>query len=485
MPSTGALPEGNADCGLPHDSGGTSIATLHPDTTLLRSRSLLLLAFAPLIAFAGEAPTSTVVIPAPDPAEPLIREAALHSPVMLEQELRVAQADAFRFRGWRQYMPYITANYQAGYFNLLTAADPNTPTGQGTFGGSYSVSAYHPIYQWGAIEAEKKSAFARENMTRDEAVIAWRSLVNDIRAKFMSAVVEKARIALLERRVEATRLRQERTDQEFKLGRIVEAQRQASLLELRNQELDLSHKKIELATLLSRLRGLTGAENFGLADLPADLPDIDWNDESLAASLNNFRKVGVDDAPENKQAKHASELYSNQRIMAESRELPSFNLGASVTQSPVERQGGFGMQTYLFAGLMGSWNIFDRQTTQENVRSLRVAERLVETRLTFGNRQRFTELENAVQQLKSARLARDLRRDIVKLRKDAVEEMKQRIKLGLSREEELSGVEDALLSSNLDLLNDRASILNAYHTFMAGIMLSPTDQLYSAPTNDR
>jgi outer membrane protein TolC len=452
---------------------------------LLSPKSLFLFAFAPLLAFAGEVPASTVVNPAPDPAEPLIRQAAMHSPSMLEQELRIAQADAFRFRGWRQYMPYIRADYQAGFFKLLSAADPNAQKDPGQFGGSYTVSAAYPLYQWGGIEAEKKSTLARENLTRDEAVIAWRALVNDIRAKFNEAVVAKARIALLEYRIIAVRARQERTEQEFRLGRIIDAQRKAGLLEVRNHELELSNRKIELATLISRLRGLSGAENYGITDLPSDLPDIEWDDNMLAARLNDFRKIGIEESPENRQAGHAIEMYENQRVMAESRELPSFNLGASVTQSPVQTPQGMGMQTYIFAGLMGSWNIFDRQATQEGVRSIRVAQRLVETRLNFGNRQRFTELDNAAHQLKASRSARDLRREILKLREEALDAMKQRVKLGLAQKEELTAAEDAILSAKLDLTNDRSIILNAYHAFMAGILLSPTDQLYTAPTNDR
>ncbi len=457
---------------------------------MIPTRLIPLCALAPLLALAASPDAAPTGAPpsediAPDPAEPLLRIAAAQSPVLLEQELRVAQADAFRFRGWRQYMPYISASYQAGYFNLINAADQNSKEGEGKFGGSYTISGYYPLYQWGAIEAEKKAAFARENLSRTEALIAWRNLVGDIRAKFNEAVIAKARIGLLERRLSDIRTKQEAADKDFKLGRIVEADRTAQLLYLRNQEIDLNRRKIELATLLSRLRGLSGAESFSLDDLPSDLPDIEWDDERIAARLADFKRLGVDDSPENRQARHATELYENQRVMAESRELPTFNLGTSINQTPVERNGGFGMQTYFFAGLMGTWNIFDRQTTQENVRSLRVAQRLVETRLNFGNRQRFTELENAALQLRSARQARDLRRDLVKLRADALEAARQRLALGLAKTEEISAAEDALLSAKLDLLGDRAGILNTYHAFMAGILLAPSDQFYSAPSNDR
>lgn len=409
----------------------------------------------------------------------------MHSPVMLEQELYVSQADAFRFRGWRQYMPYITANYQAGYFKQISQADPNAQKDPGQFGGSYSLAAIHPLYHWGAIEAEKKFAFARENKSRESAVIAWRKLVGDIREKFLKAVVDKAQINLLEKRLAVARLRMDRAEQEYKLGRIVEMERSAKLLELRNQELELTREKIALAGLLAKLRSLSGAEKYGVEDLPADLPDVEWDDGALTARLQDYEKMGVQDAPETREAKYAGEALANQRIMAEARELPSFNLGASVTQSPVQTPQGMGMQTYVFAGLMGSWNIFDRDTTRENVRSLRIAERLVDTKLNYGRKEGFTGLQNAIEQMKAARQARDLRRDIVKLREEALEAVKQRVGLGLAQSEDLSAAEDALLAARIALLGDRATILTAYHAFMAGVLLSPTDQLYTAPSNDR
>lgn len=453
-------------------------------------RYLTLLALTPFVVHAAQSDnftTRTTSVPefaAADPAEALIREAALHSPLMLEQELRIAQADAFRFRGWRQYMPYITANYQAGYFTLISAADPNAKEGSGYFGGTASLSAYYPLFQWGAIAAEKQFAFARENMAREEAVIAWRALVKDIRERLLEAVVAKAKIALLDRRTTNARNQQVRTEQELKLGRIVEAEKTARLLTLRNLELDLSRKKIELASILSKLRGLSGSEKLGVEDIPSDLPDINWDEPLLRARLADYEKVGLEDSPEHRLARHASEFYDNQRVIAESRELPSFNLGATVNQTPIEKPGGFGLQTYAFAGVMGTWNIFDRATTQENVRSLRIAQRLVDAKLAFGTLQKKSELRSSLEQLASARQAIDLRRDIVKLRTEVFNATKERLRLGLAKAEEVADAEDALLASKLDLTTDRALVIGAYHAFMSGILLAPTDQYYTAPTNE-
>ncbi len=63
--------------------------------------------------------------------------------------------------------------------------------------------------------------------------------------------------------------------------------------------------------------------------------------------------------------------------------------------------------------------------------------------------------------------------------------VRQRSRLGLAAREELASAEEALLAARLDLLRDRAEILNAYHAFMSGILLDPVDQLYTAPSNER
>lgn len=443
-----------------------------------RPRAVLTALLLPGALYAASLPP---LAPQPDPAEELIREAASRSPAMLEQELHITQADAFRFRGWRQYMPYVSANYQAGYFNLLNS--PGGADDEGKIGGSYTLSAHHPVYHWGAIDAEKKFAFARENLARTEARISWRSLVTEIRTKFLDAVVNKARVALLERRVKWSHERLEASRQELKLGRIVQAELTAVALDSRNAELELTRSKIALATQLSQLRSLTGVDNYGVENLPDDLPVITWNDSLLEQRLHDFVTQGESESPENRRAGYANEVYNNQMIMAEAREKPQFNLGGAVSQTPIESNGSFGMQTYLFVGIMGTWNIFDRDTTRENVRAINVARRLVEAKRTTGLKQRHTDLTNALVQIKASRESLSIRTDIVKLRQDAYDAIRHRHELGLGKREEVTLAEDALLEARLARLADIQVIQNAYHTFMNGILLSPSDSFYIAPAN--
>jgi outer membrane protein TolC len=107
-------------------------------------------------------------------------------------------------------------------------------------------------------------------------------------------VLAKARVALLELRVQAASRALDSADQELRLGRIVETERAARLLELRNRELELNRLKIELASLLAQLRSLSGAETLGVNDLPDDLPDLEWDDSALAERLDEFRWLGLD-----------------------------------------------------------------------------------------------------------------------------------------------------------------------------------------------
>lgn len=458
---------------------GDSLARLPNAPTVIALRHSALIALAPLVsALAADAP-------APDSAEPLIREAARNSPLMLEQELRIAQVDAFRFRGWRQYMPYISANYQAGYFNMVNAADPNAREGEGKLGGSYGISAYHPVYHWGAIEAEKKYSFARENMARSDAAVSWRNLVGELRSGFLEAVVNKARVALLEKRAGWAKERLDSAKQELAMGRIVDAQLTAITLDLRHAELELTRRKIELASQLARLRSQSGATDFEIQNLPDDLPDFAWDDARLSAQLDDYIKLAEAEAPEARSARYADEAYANQMVMAESREKPQFNVGASLNQSPVQTNSGFGMQTFVFVGVMGTWNIFDRDTTRENVRALGIARKLVEAKLTTGTLRRRTELRNSLTQMKASRDALALRSDIVKLRAEAHEALRQKLTLGLAKRAEVNAAEDALLEARVARLNELSLIQNAYHTFMSGILLDPTDTLYVAPSNDR
>lgn len=454
---------------------------------------ILLAAIAPLSGIADSPPSP--ISPGiangadadnqPDPAEPLLRVAALKSPVLLEQELRVAQADAFRFRGWRQYMPYINASWQAGSFTLLGSNDPAAKEGQSQFGGSFTLNANYPLYAWGAIEAEKKFTLARENLAKTNAVVAWRDLVKNIRSALLDAVVSKSTVALLEKRVEAGRRSAERTEQEFKLGKIVASERTSRMLKVRETELLLDQEKIRLAGLMTTLRGLTGDEDYSVAAIPSELAEIRWNDADLERRFAAFQKDVPDDVPEIRAAGYEREMYRQQRTMAEARDLPIFNLGASMAQTPIQTAGGFGMQTFVFAGITGSWNIFDRDTNRESVRAQIVGERLVESRMKFGGKRRSDELESLLRRLKSMRDSINLRLDLVKLRGEALELMAQRVKLGLAGPEDVNNAEIDLLDARLSLTRDRAEIQKTYHAFRSGVQLSPSDRFYTAPSNER
>lgn len=446
-----------------------------------RPVSIALLALAPLTLVAQ---TDGPAAGAPDPAEALLRRAAQTAPAMQEQEVLIAQADAFRFRGWRQYMPYVKADYQGGYFNLLGSADPNASKGQGRFGGTYNVSAYQPVWHWGAIEAEKAFAFAREKKALVESQVAWRALVGELRAAFLEAVVAKANVALAERRLVAARLRAAHADEAYAQGRLVAYERTTMRLTLREQELSLTKAKVALAALVARIRTQSGDDAITVASLPETLPDVQWNSEALAAKLADYERVGIDASPETEQAVYAAEAIRNQRIIAEARELPTFNLGINVSQTPIERNGGFGMQTYLFAGVMGSWNIFDRDTTYENVRALRLAERLVTTRRDAGRKETLVTLRGDLERLDAAGRARDLRLELVTLREESVAVTAARVRSGTLRPEDLAVAEEALAQTRFELLQDRAEILGAYHDFMAGVLLAPADSYYTAPDPD-
>lgn len=442
------------------------------------------LALAPLVL---RAQTTEPVLGGhvPDPAEALLRRAAQASPAMLEQEVFIAQSDAFRFRGWRQYMPYVKADYQGGYFNLLGSSDPSANSGQGRIGGTFNVSAYQPIWHWGAIEAEKTHAFARERHAVASSRVAWRALVGELRTLFLKAVVTKAKVGLAERRLVVAELRAAHADEAFAQGRIVAAERTTMHLALREQELAVTKTKVSLAGLVSQLRTQSGDDAVSVESLPATLPDLTWNIEALDAKLEEYERVGVDIAPETERAAQAAEVIRSQRIIAEARDLPTFNLGVNVSQTPIERNGGFGMQTYLFAGVMGSWNLFDRDANLENVRALRLAERLVMTRRDNGRRENLVALRGDLRRLEAAKSARDLRRELVTLREQSLELTAAKVAAGTLRPEDLALAEETLAQTQVELLEDRAEILAAYHDFMAGVLLAPADNYYTPPDNER
>jgi outer membrane protein TolC len=433
----------------------------------------------------SEAPPPGIAKPPPgfDPVlAQLLRAAATHSPRMMEQELNIAQNDAFRFRGWRQHLPYVTAGSTFGYYKLLRGDNRGNDE---KLSGTYSLALRYPIFAWGAIDAEKDAARLRERAAMHGATIAWRELAASIRRDYYQAVILKNGIELQKKQIALEERRQLRTAAYTGTGQISSNEYLARSVAAREKEFLLEGQTTELEILLANLRATTGLDVLSVGDIPETVPVPDVDVAALEADLAAYNLPFNNDTAEARMASLQRQIFDEEITQANARILPNINLGASIAQSPVQTNTNrFEMQTILFAGVSAYWNLFDRDATQTTVRALKARQRLIDAQHRADKERRLVNLRTQIGQIRGAQRMLALRLEYLATARRNLESL--RLRLGLNLVEPLA-VEDAemqVLILEKSIFNDRVSIARSYHQFRTGIEQDPAVSLYIVPQNE-
>lgn len=414
--------------------------------------------------------------------ERLLREAAIASPGMIEQEYNIARRDAFRFRNWRQHMPFIQASYQLGQFKLIRGENRGNDD---RFSGTYSVSARYPLFHWGAYAAEKESALLREKSARQSATLAWRQLANRIRSDFYRAVILKGEINVQGKQLALESARQKNANALFEIGEISVIDHSSRAIAMRDREIALSKRKIELATLIANIQATTGVEKFSIDEIPNSVSSPKMDCKLLEQQLSAFRQTAGESSGEVANARTEISILDEEITRTRAQMLPNLNLGASISQNPYQTNSNrFEMQTVLFAGLTGSWNIFDRDVTNTTVRALKTQQRLIEAQLRARQIARFNLLDAQLKQIRISLENLALRQQYLASAENNLARAHRELKLGIGTEFNVAVNETQAAAARQAIATEQINITLAYYQFLSGIEQDPADILYTAPNND-
>ena len=418
-----------------------------------------------------------------DPAlERLLQAAATTSPRMTEQELLIAQNDAFRFRGWRQHLPYINAGYSFGEFKLLRGDNRGNDE---KLSGTYNLGMRYPIFAWGAIDAEKAAVRLREQAAMHGATMAWRDLAAAIRRDYYQAVILKNGIELQRKQLALEDRRQNRTAAVAEAGQLADNDRLARSVAYREKEFQLQSQTTELQILLANLRATSGMASLTEADIADTVPVPDVNPDALAAQLAAYNLPFNNDTAEARMARLQADIVSEEITQARARILPVLNLGASISQNPVQTNTNrFEMQTTLFAGINGYWNLFDRDATQTTLNALRVRRRLIETQLRASRERQQVNLCSQIEQIRASQRMLTLRLEYLASAHRDLEGLRLQLRLGNVSPLDVENAELNVLTLEKNIFNDKVAITRAYHQFQSGIEQDPTASIYTAPQNE-
>jgi outer membrane protein TolC len=412
----------------------------------------------------------------------LLNSAAQNSPRMAEQELNIVMNDAFRFRGWRQHLPFIHASYSFGYFKLVRGDNRGNNE---TVGGTYGLGLRYPVFDWGATGAEKDAARLREAIAMRSAKIAWKQFANQIREDYFRAIILKNEIILKKLQNDLETRRVARVAAHGKAGNASANNLITQSVTLRRLNAELQTATSELDNLAASIRSITGLDSFSIEDLPETVAIPDLDPGKILARLEAFAPEANPGTLHAEFARLQDELADAEITQARSRMLPSFNFGASIAQNPVQTNTTrFEMQTVLFAGINGYWNIFDREAVSTTVRAIKTRKRLINRKLRSENSYLSRSLASQVSHLRALLLQSEVRRNHLENARRTLSEMRQKLAFGMVEQIAVEDAEVNIAALERGMLNDQVNIARAYCQFLSGIEQDPAVSLYTPPQNE-
>ncbi|MDR3228527.1 MAG: TolC family protein [Puniceicoccales bacterium] len=381
-------------------------------------------------------------------------------------------------------MPYVNAGYQAGEFKIFKS---RYQQGSQMLNATYYLALRYPLFTWFAESAEKNADLLREKRAQHNASIAWLHLANGIRREFFNAVILKNQIALKEKQIALEKQHQGRLDENLAAGVSAETNRLSQSVALREKQFDHDGAKVRLADLVTRLRTLSGLETFTEADIPSSVPSPEVDCAVLERRLAAYAQaVAAGETASARVARIEREILDDEITQVRARKLPTFNLGATISQNPYDAGGnrGYEMRNILFFGISGNWNLFDRDITNTTIRSIQTRQRLIDARLSSEKINRENSLRNLIGQIRSAQELLAIRREYEKNAAQHLAGLRESLRLGLYTELDVETAEARLDNLRLGIAENQTAIVRDFYEFLAGIGQDPAAYYYTAPNNE-
>lgn len=403
--------------------------------------------------------------------ENILKTAASNAPAMIESQISIARTNADRLRGWVTYLPEIRMNYRlGGYHEIRKSIKPEDAT---RIGASESMTASHPVYHWGAIDARRQQGFAMEASSIAQAWIDYARLIIRLRGKYYDLVAQKSRMAQMELRTDFKRQELDKQNLLVSQGRASPNQRDQIALDLNALELEHTYSMNQLENNLVLFRNEAGYLDLTTKDLPNDLliPEVDV--DALEAAYQEFTQRDFALSAPSELAESNRQAVESELVINRARQKPTLNFEGGVSLQPVEVENAYELQTIFFIGLGGSWNLFDRDETRSNTRSLLLRKRQIEARLASTKAELFAQARNALDLLKMSELSLELRQRQKALAEEALDVSTREHQKGQGSLEQVQQDTLRLAQARADLLADKVKWLNAYYTFLGSLFKDP------------
>jgi outer membrane protein TolC len=412
-----------------------------------------------------------------DVLDEVLKIAAEKSPIMLAEDLKIAQVDASRLRGKSTYLPKVDANYDIGGFHEVRKSIDSNEANR--VGARYTIRATHPIYHWGAVNALRQLGFSKEASAQLDAKIQYAELCVSLRKDFFKIVSDKAELVKMTKEIEYSASNLEKVNIAYSKGQSIDSLVAQEKIKHQALEIKKTYFQNQLMLDIAKFQNDSGDKDFNLDKVPSSLPDLKIEIEKLKSDFQAFKNTGFDQSLPTLLAKESQESIKNSIIEVRAKELPTFDFGVGMTQGPYENSNGkYELQTIFFTGITGSWTLFDRAETSDNLRSLNTRKRLVDTQLDVARNRLLTEAQGYLNILEIGMQSISLRKQNMEVLSQAADIAQLKYDKGQTDLEELYIEKQKATQAEFELIKDKADILTAYYAFRGSLFADSALKYY-------
>ena len=402
----------------------------------------------------------------------ILAYAATQSPTMREQADLIDQADASRFRSWMRDLPVLTAGYSVGVFYQASGTNGSSSP---TPGGALTVQASQPIWHWGAFDAQTNLGILTEEIARNEGVLNYSKLCLAVRKAYYALIVLKAQAETNAQEVDSAQHFLDRQRLLFSLGRRTEKEVNDAQVALNKLKISQDQAATGLRNQLNDFQRLTGARSFTAEDLPDHVYLPVAEQKGRQSQFAEYQKNGLNQSLLAREAELNQQALDQQLIMSRANRKPSFDISASVSESPYinSANNGLNFGTIFFFGITGTWTLFDRGESAAQDNRLYAQKRQMETQSNDTREQTLNDAANSLNQIDLGLRSLDTLKAQLAQQQEDYRHLQTFLGLGHAGQIEQDAARDALLDTRLQLLTQEANVAESYYSFLSDIYRDP------------
>jgi outer membrane protein TolC len=228
---------------------------------------------------------------------PILTAALQQSNTMLEQNIRLAQAEASRIQAAVGLYPSLSVN--GGYSHNDASSDSGGSNSTSSSSGlNYGIGFGQNVFQWGAVRANAEIGRLGEQVSRRSYAEAFRTLLVALRSQYLGLILKKAGLERM--RFQATLAQNDLQDIKDGVTRGVRAGDEVGGADLTAQRAQLNADRAaeDFDSALRVFNRLSGQAALAADAIPAGLPEPSLATAMVQSMLMNFLGRGVQETPQ-------------------------------------------------------------------------------------------------------------------------------------------------------------------------------------------